>query len=115
MKNAMHIVLILCLPLFSLAQTAEFKVELDTAGQYILIQDGKQRTPFDTAYVSQSLVSKSKDKAAIQTEIDLLERLVMLRRQLAIVSDERETLENILKKARNAKAIDTPKAAPIKK
>lgn len=86
--------------LVAMSQT-DYKVERDTEGQFLLLQNGS-KTVFDTAYVATSLDKKIKEEKAIQTEIDLIDRLILLRRQLAIVTDERKTLEDILKKSRDA-------------
>lgn len=95
------LILLLADSLCAAAQT-EYSVERDTSGRFLLLQNG-QKTIFDTAYVAQSLTSKVKEEAAIKTEIDLIERLILLRRQMAVIGDERKTLAEILKKARNAK------------
>lgn len=84
------------------AAAQEYSVERDTLGRFLLLQNG-QKTAFDTSYVVQSLAAKVKEEAAIKTEVDLLERLILLRRQMAVVADERKTLEEIIKKARHAK------------
>ncbi len=66
---------------------------------FVLIQNG-QRVPFDTAQVQVSLAQKSEEVTALETEIGLLERLVMLRRQLAVAREEKRTLFDIIEKAR---------------
>lgn len=100
MKKALLFTIFLIAAFAAKAQT-DFQVERDTAGQFLLIQDGA-KTVFDTAFVANSLVTKTKEESAIKAEIELLERLILLRRQLAVVSDERKTLNDILKKSRNA-------------
>ena len=66
---------------------------------FVLIQNGRA-VPFDTAQVQLNLMQKSEEVGALETEIALLERLVMLRRQLAVAREEKRTLIDILEKAR---------------
>jgi len=79
------------------AQT-NYTIERDSAG-FVMIQGG-QATPFDTTTVRANIAQKEHQAAVIETEIQLLERLVLLRRQAAIVKEERNTLLDILEKAR---------------
>lgn len=100
----MKLLIIAALLFVALAATAqtEYSVERDSVGRFLLLQSG-QKTAFDTAYIAQSCAAKAKEEAAIKAEIDLIERLILLRRQVAVVGEEKRTLEDILKKSRNAK------------
>lgn len=82
------------------AQTANnnYQVTHDSTG-FKLIQDG-QAIPFDTAFVAATLKTKAEEETAIQTEISLLEQLLNRRRQLAAVVEEKKTLQDIIKQAR---------------
>lgn len=82
----------------------DFKVERDTAGGFLLVQGG-QRTPFDTTTLQNNLQQKRDEQLALETEIQLLERLVMLRRQVIVAKQEQTTLLDIIDKARKAPAI----------
>lgn len=99
MKNLM---LFLTFGLFSSLATAQiapdYQIEKRDSA-FVLIQNGRA-VPFDTAQVQQNLVQKSDEVGALETEIALLERLVMLRRQLAVASEEKRTLIDIIEKAR---------------
>ena len=89
----------LLLSIFASAQiTTDYQVE-NRDSNFVLIQNG-QRVPFDTAQVQVSLAQKSEEVTALETEIGLLERLVMLRRQLAVAREEKRTLFDIIEKAR---------------
>ena len=89
----------LLLSIFATAQTTtDYQVE-SRDSNFILIQNG-QAVPFDTAQVQINLQQKTEEVSAIETEISLLERLVMLRRQLAVARDEQRTLVDIIEKAR---------------
>lgn len=77
---------------------ADYQIEKRDSG-FALIQNGRA-VPFDTAQVQQNLVQKSDEVGALETEIALLERLVLLRRQLAVAREEKRTLIDILEKAR---------------
>ncbi len=82
------------------AQTgSDYKIEKRDSLGYILLQNGRT-VPFDTAQVQVNLAKKAEEVNAIETEIGLLERLVMLRRQLAVAREEKRTLNDILEKAR---------------
>jgi hypothetical protein len=81
--------------------SGDYRVEKQDSA-FVLIQNG-QRVPFDTAQVQVSFVQKSDEVSALETEIGLLERLVMLRRQLAVAREEKRTLLDIIEKARQCK------------
>lgn len=90
----------LLLSLFATAQPgSDYKIEKRDSLGYVLLQNGRT-VPFDTAQVQTNLVQKSEEVGVIETEIGLLERLVMLRRQLALAREEKRTLNDILEKAR---------------
>ena len=90
----------LLLSLFATAQTgSDYKIEKRDSLGYVLLQNGRT-VPFDTAQVQVNLVQKTEEVNTIETEIGLLERLVMLRRQLAVAREEKRTLNDILEKAR---------------
>lgn len=90
----------LLLSLFATAQTgSDYKIEKHDSLGYVLLQNGRT-VPFDTAQVQTNLAQKSEEVGVIETEIGLLERLVMLRRQLAVAREEKRTLNDILEKAR---------------
>jgi hypothetical protein len=92
------IVSLLLLAASATAQTApDFTVDRDTTGFYLLQADGS-RTRFDTAFVAQSLRDKSAQEAEFKAEADLIERLLVLRRSLAIAREEKTILQKILKK-----------------
>ena len=86
------------------AQTAaDYKIEKRDSLGYVLLQHGRT-VPFDTAQVQTNLAQKTEEVGAIETEIGLLERLVMLRRQLAVAREEKRTLNDILEKTRQCTA-----------
>ena len=86
------------------AQTgSDYKIEKHDSLGYVLLQNGRT-VPFDTAQVQTNLVQKTEEVGTIETEIGLLERLVMLRRQLAVAREEKRTLNDILEKARQCTA-----------
>ena len=90
----------LLLSLFATAQTgSDYKIEKRDSLGYVLLQNGRT-VPFDTAQVLTNLAQKAEEVGVIETEIGLLERLVMLRRQLAVAREEKRTLNDILEKAR---------------
>ncbi|MBV6442768.1 MAG: hypothetical protein EPGJADBJ_04492 [Saprospiraceae bacterium] len=99
----MKYVIVLAAMLISLAafaQTPTYSIERDsTTGGFVMIQ-GAHVIPFDTATVSQNLKQKDQALQVIENEISLLERLVLLRRQAAQVREEKNTLVEILEKAR---------------
>lgn len=88
-----------CLLLFAVGSvTAQtFNVERDTSGYYLLSQG--QRVRFDTAEVRRNWARKVSDEAALRQEVELLERLLTIRRQWVTVRDERDALAEILKKS----------------
>jgi len=96
----MRILFAICLLLLVLRplRAQDFKVERDTAGTFFLLSAG-QRTAFDTAAVRVSLVRKASDEALLRSEVELLERLLTVRRQWAVVRDERDALAEILKQS----------------
>lgn len=100
--NKQLLIIALLAACFSATAQSEYRVERDSAGLFVLLQNGN-KTPFDTAFVAASALKKQGEEADVKAEIDLLERLVLLRRQRAVIKEERNTLEDILKKARNAK------------
>ncbi|MCB0534424.1 MAG: hypothetical protein KDD14_19645 [Saprospiraceae bacterium] len=77
---------------------ADYQIEKRDSA-FVLIQNGRI-VPFDTAQVQLNLVQKSDEVGALETEIALLERLVLLRRQLALAREEKRTLIDIIEKAR---------------
>ena len=99
----------LLLSFFATAQTgSDYKIEKRDSLGYVLLQNGRT-VPFDTAQVQTNLVQKSEEVGVIETEIGLLERLVMLRRQLAVAREEKRTLNDILEKARQCTEATPPK------
>ena len=95
----------LLLSLFATAQTgSDYKIEKRDSLGYVLLQNGRT-VPFDTAQVQANLAQKTEEVGFIETEIGLLERLVMLRRQLAVAREEKRTLNDILEKARQCTAV----------
>ncbi len=99
MKSTLPIALLLFFATASPAQTpADYQIELRESG-YVLIQNGRT-VPFDTVQVQQNLMQKTEEATTLETEIGLLERLVVLRRQLALVREEKRTLSDIIEKAR---------------
>lgn len=81
------------------AQTPTYSIERDSTGGFVMIQ-GAQVIPFDTATVRQNLTQKDQALQVVENEIALLERLVLLRRQAAMIREEQKTLSEILEKAR---------------
>ena len=99
----------LLLSLFATAQTrSDYKIEKRDDLGYVLLQNGRT-VPFDTAQVQTNLAQKSEEVGVIETEIGLLERLVMLRRQLAVAREEKRTLTDILEKARQCTEVTPSK------
>ncbi|MCK6694661.1 MAG: hypothetical protein L6Q97_21500 [Thermoanaerobaculia bacterium] len=99
----------LLLSLFATAQTgSDYKIEKRDSLGYILLQNGRT-VPFDTAQVQTNLAQKTEEVGVIETEIGLLERLVMLRRQLAVAREEKRTLNDILEKARQCTEVTPSK------
>ena len=99
----------LLLSLFATAQTGcDYIIEKRDSLGYVLLQNGRT-VPFDTAQVQTNLVQKSEEVGVIETEIGLLERLVMLRRQLAVAREEKRTLNDILEKARQCTEVTPSK------
>lgn len=80
------------------SQVLPYEVKRDSVGFYML-SNGNQ-TRFDTAQVVQTLEKKQEETLSIENEIQLLERLVVLRRQLAATRNDENTLREILEKAR---------------
>lgn len=78
-----------------------YSIERDSAG-FVMIQEGRT-VAFDTATVHRNLAQKDQALQVLENEIQLIERLVLLRRQAALVRDERNTLTDILEKARQCK------------
>ena len=99
----------LLLSLFATAQTgSDYKIEKRDSLGYVLLQNGRP-VPFDTAQVQTNLAQKTEEVGVIETEIGLLERLVMLRRQLAVAREEKRTLNDILEKARQCTEVTPSK------
>ncbi|MBK8965252.1 MAG: hypothetical protein IPM36_00965 [Lewinellaceae bacterium] len=99
----------LLLSLFATAQTgSDYKIEKRDSLGYVLLQNGRT-VPFDTAQVQTNLAQKTEEVGVIETEIGLLERLVMLRRQLAVAREEKRTLNDILEKARQCTEVTPSK------
>ena len=99
----------LLLSLFATAQTgSDYKIEKRDSLGYVLLQNGRTVT-FDTAQVQTNLAQKTEEVGVIETEIGLLERLVMLRRQLAVAREEKRTLNDILEKARQCTEVTPSK------
>ena len=93
------IILLLMLLFGSLASAqSNYTVTHDSTG-FKLLDDG-QETPFDTAFVAATLKIKAEEETALQTEINLLEQLLLRRRQLAAVVEEKNTLQDIINQAR---------------
>lgn len=101
MRHITSILLVVFATVF--AQAQDYQILPDTAshtpGAFLMLQGG-QYTPFDTATVHQNILEKAQSIDAIETEIALLERLVVLRRQAAQAKQEQNTLLEILKRAR---------------
>ena len=97
----LFILLTLCcsISITSAQISGDYKIEKRDSLGYVLIQNGKT-VPFDTAQVQVNLAQKTEEVGTIETEIALVERLVMLRRQLAVAHEEKRTLTDILEKAR---------------
>lgn len=94
-----HLLLAFCCCLLAVGAAAQdFKVERDTAGRFLLLSAG-QRVAFDTAEVRRNWLRKASDEAALRQELELLERLLAVRRQWAVVRDERDALAEILKQS----------------
>ncbi len=85
----------------SLHAQAVYEVKRDSVGFYMLSNSGQTR--FDTAQVIQTIAKKREEQTAIDNEITLLERLVLLRRQAAANKNDETTLLDILEKARKCK------------
>ncbi|MCC6460469.1 MAG: hypothetical protein IT260_08365 [Saprospiraceae bacterium] len=99
----------LLLSLFANAQAgSDYKIEKRDSVGFVLLQNGIT-VPFDTAQVQTNLLQKTEEVGVIETEIGLLERLVMLRRQLAVAREEKRTLNDILEKARQCTEITLSK------
>ena len=99
----------LLLSLFATAQTgSDYKIEKRDSLGYVLLQNGRT-VPFDTAQVQTNLAQKTEEVGVIETEIGLLERLVLLRRQLAVAREEKRTLNDILEKARQCTEVTPSK------
>lgn len=75
---------------------------------FVLIQNGRT-VQFDTVQVQVNLSQKTDEVNTLETEIALLERLVMLRRQLAVARDEKRTLIDIIEKARKCEKTSSKK------
>ena len=100
MKPLILLLTFCCSVSIATAQTGtDYKIEKRDSLGYVLIQNGKT-VPFDTAQVQTNLAQKTEEVGTIETEIALVERLVMLRRQLAVAREEKRTLTDILEKAR---------------
>ena len=99
MKPFITLLALLFCSIFCIAQTSSDYLIEKQDSNFILIQNGRA-VPFDTAQVQMNLRQKTEEVSAIETEISLLERLVMLRRQLAVARDEQRTLADIIEKAR---------------
>ena len=110
MKPLIHILSFLLLSTaLATAQTGtDYKIEKRDSLGYVLIQNGKT-VPFDTVQVQTNLVQKTEEVGTIETEIALVERLVMLRRQLAVAREEKRTLNDILEKARQCTEVTPSK------
>ena len=99
----------LLLSLFANAQTgSDYKIEKRDSVGFVLLLNGRT-VPFDTAQVQTNLLQKTEEVGVIETEIGLLERLVMLRRQLAVAREEKRTLNDILEKTRQCTEITLSK------
>lgn len=100
MKSFLILLTFCCSVSIATAQiSGDYKIEKRDSLGYVLIQNGKT-VPFDTAQVQTNLVQKTEEVGTIESEIALVERLVMLRRQLAVAREEKRTLNDILEKAR---------------
>ena len=88
---------------------ADYKVERDSVDRFFLLQGGR-RTPFDTTQLRLSLQKKQGEQEALQAEINLLERIVILRRQVQVNKDESSTLLDIIDKARSAAVLNSKKS-----
>ena len=99
----LSILLALCLSLAASAQnSAEYRVEKGEK-DFVLLQNG-QYVVFDTLQVQTNLAQKTGEVSDLETEIALLERLILLRRQLVLAREEKRTLHDILEKARQCAA-----------
>jgi len=105
------LILLLQLLLFGIHATAQitgdYQVQMQDSS-FVLIQNGRT-VPFDTAQVQANLVQKTDEVSALETEIALLERLVMLRRQLTVVREEKRTLIDIIEKSRKCENTSSKK------
>lgn len=95
MRTLFFMLCLLIAPLMARAQAADYKVERDTAGGLLLVQNG-QSVPFDTATIHNNITVKDEELSTVENEIALLERLVLLRRQAAQIKGEKRTLLDIL-------------------
>jgi hypothetical protein len=99
MKNKLVTLLIMLVLAFAAnAQQPTFSVALDSVS-FKLIQNGTE-TRFDTTSVSQSLKEKEATATVLKTEADYIERLLYLRRSIAVLNEEKTVLSEILKKAK---------------
>ncbi|MBK8968628.1 MAG: hypothetical protein R3D58_07060 [Saprospiraceae bacterium] len=94
---------------FGVCQIAggDYQIEKQDSS-FFFVQNGL-RVPFDTAQVQVNLIQKSDEVIALETEIGLLERLVVLRRQLAVAREEKRTLLDIIEKARKCETTSSKK------
>jgi len=98
MKLRLIVVCLLALCFVASAHSQDFKVSRDSAG-FVLEQNG-QRVPFDTAFVALQLTERNTEAQKLAKDVQILEELVLLRRRLDMVTEERKTLDKILNAAR---------------
>lgn len=99
-KHFFSIVALLLAGGLALPAQTDYSITWDSTQNSFLMQQGKNQTKFDTGQVVINLAKGRETLGVIETEIQLLERLVLLRRQAAQVREENRTLEDILGKAR---------------
>lgn len=108
MKSLIFFIQLSLLSICSNAQiNGDYLVEKRDSG-FVLIQNGRT-VPFDTTQVQTNLAQKADEVSTLETEIALLERLVMLRRQLSVARDEKRTLFDIIEKARKCENTSSKK------
>ncbi|MEZ4941835.1 MAG: hypothetical protein R3D58_13225 [Saprospiraceae bacterium] len=108
MKPFIAILLLLLCSNFGVAQiSGDYLIEKQDSA-FVFVQNGL-RMPFDTAQVHVNISTKMEEVSALETEIGLLERLVILRRQLSVAREEKRTLLDILEKARKCETTSSKK------
>lgn len=97
-KQVVFFTVALIAALGAAAQLPQFTVSRDSAG-FLLNQPGAAPTRFDTTFVAQTLREKAQFELELRHEAEQLERLVTIRKSLALLADEKKVLSEILKQA----------------